>query len=595
MTDAALSKISPVDLPAVLDEVVAGGDVDAGDKIYKKLYKKLMETLVKDSGNIRGLMSQAIVPRLIRKMAKISPKEKRTDESLLKAELLKADEDVTPDYPYARTQIIEVWAKLQKGEGPSLYKIFKDPLLATAVVITNALMGENARNLNTQGKREKFSKGVNKIQDVILRNMIQNEEGVIPMIGDKTLPAEGVEKGWKKKKKERSAFGFGENPNPEVAAILNPGLVMNRVEQKQYHKELATLARLISPKESKNLLIRSVKDAFVKVGFEIDGNEVTKDVLESVSILTKTDGVEPELVESLIVDVTEIEEARGQTVIGGLKASLETAGKTIETLNRHIVTARNEYDENVKKIKELELENKDRGTEMKEFKDERKEAQQREIQYQKTIANLNEQLLLSGIEEDDEDEVKEEEEAKTDYDTEAMNFLIRYLGVKEDIFKFTRNWMELYALKPTHAFFDEYRKDFKKPPKSKIIQTLGLSKLIAGQEYVSVRKSPLFIQSTKKPVKFTHKDMITNWPKVEHQPTQDDLIVVNATLSKGAQGIVENIKVALEQHKKALLSSTEIVTQAFPVRHAGFDSIPSTTESRRRRRRNKKDERVLIW
>ncbi len=584
MTDADVITMSAADIKAVLNEVVPGGDAEAAQKIYGESYRELMETLRKDDeGNIRGLMSQAIVPRLIRQMAKI-PQKKRTIESELKDELtLEADRDITPDYPYARTQIIEVWAKIKTGKDLNLYEIFKDPLLVTAVEMTNTLMGEKARELNTQIKRKEFSLGVNKIQDVILRNMIQDEQGVIPMIGDTTSSNE-----------EGSAFGFGENPNPEVAAILNRGLVMDGADQKQYHKELATLAKLISPKEQNNLVIRSVKDAFVKVGFEIDKDELTEDIQVSKDILTGI--VDPdtlEIVENLIEDVAGIEEAKGQTVIGGLKASLETAGETIEKLKKHIRTARKEFDEDVIKIKELELENEERGTALKEFKKERKEAQQREKQYKKIIADLNEQLLLSGIK-----EKEEEEEAPTDYNTEAMLFLIGYLGVSDNLFKFTKNWMELYALKQDHKMFSVYREDFKKkPPKSKAILTLGLSKLIAGQEYVSVRKSPKFNPPPKKkPVKITHKDMIAIWPDVDHRPTREDLIVVkvNAKLTDEAKNIVENFKEALRKHKQDLLSSTKIVTQPFPTRHAGFDNISSTTESRRRRR-NKKDERVLIW
>lgn len=602
MTDTTISKMSDPDLLTVLKKVST--NVNQKDDVLKKIYldeyNTLMGLLGKNKQNIRGLMSQAIVPRLVQKMAKISKGDKQTKEAL-KTELTKYISNATSDYPYARTQIIEVVTKLRNKEKDLIFK-FNDPLLVTAVRITNALMKNGKMKFIKPTDRQAFSSGVNQIKDLIVRHIILAKAGVIPMVGDATMPDTKAERQAAKADSKIRALGLGENPNPEVAAILNPGLVMEGDEQKQYHRDLAMLAELISPKEPKNLTHRSVGDAFKNAGFEYDAEVTAGEVKNSTNTILQGYGGDDSagLEEDLNVLVEDVEKGVGvkQTAtIKALRLKLNTANEELEEAQAF-------SEEMAKQVRTLEKEKKQLKTELSETKS-AAAAQQ--------IAELNKQII-------EKDEIIAEleskapvvEKPKVDFANRARVFLIEYLGVKENIFEFTKKWMELYALKPKNKIFTPYQTGIDIKRGDDVLR-IGLSSLITGNEIVGIRRqSKAYLEpeekvgrrSTKPNVILTHDELITYWKakKPEGDAPVDteedhDLIILKPSFGIEGEKLIEEIKLALGENITSSLSTTQSFSFYQPRLNNNNTSTttPTTTTRRRRRQRNRTDERVLMW
>ncbi len=550
---------------------------------YKQPQDDLVQILI-DHADASSLMSQIVVPRLIRRISTIPEEKRKTmDLTFLWKELygkLEKEGDLNEDYPYTQTQIIEAFLGIQEDSKNSLKTSWKyvtefgDPLLVTSVIIANNLTDDSKGKLNDPEWVGKFSKGVNLIQDIIIRHMIYAKTKVIPLVGDRTVPTTEKGKDISDEVKKTRALGLGKNPTPEMAAILNPGLAMGEKEQKQYHRELVMLSELITPE--RNLWHRSVKDAFENAGFAVSSAEVGDEAERGKDALSK------------IIEKT------------GDKELFEQ----FQALQRDLASQKTSYEEKIRKLEksleEVQTESNARGNRIKELLLEKKNMVTDLEDLTTKVGDLRQELSKAEA-------PSEEPEVVVDFASRARVFLIEYLGVKNNIFEFTKGWMELYALEPKNKIFKSYQKGIDINQADDVLR-IGLSSLITGNEVIGVRRqSKAYLEpekkagrrSTKPNVILTHTELITLWkakkPKADAPVDTEkdrDLIILKPKLGSEGEKLAEKIKSILENK----------ISSSFPLYRPQLNSNDITTTTtvvsstrRRIRQRNRTDERVLMW
>ncbi len=604
-----------VDVDDWLDKVLTNVPTGPGDRNgtkLKKAYNEVYTALVKalDDKNLSGLMSQAVVPRLIRRMANI-PKIQRVTTDNLKTVLEGNPEDnISVDYPYSRTQIMETYTRIQNDDvfvlGPIMENPIRygDPLLgAAALIIDKTVPLSQGEFLGDSDRIQEFSMRVNLIQDVIVRHLIFSQAHLVPLVGDATLPVD--EDDWEEAKKDskKRALGLGENPNPEMAAILNPGLVMGDKEQEEYHRELVMLSSLISPGTAS--FDKSIGDAFKYAGFERSEAEVAEEVKDGQEaikkIVKKTKVVPSELVAAVNADQ---------------QAQLEEVTKQAEELEIEKESLESELDEANEKLEEQQKTLSDLTDKMIIEEASTASALAQVLEAKLELETLHEAFreLKAG-----KGAPEPKLEKTVDYTRLAHDFLISHLGVDQEIIELTEKWMELYALQPTHVLFTKYLNAYKNTrdaairlakattdaqkgviktaltKKTKSVRTYAISSLMAGHEEIGVRRPKFY--NPKKNVVLSHTDMIKMWAEADDiedddKPEEADLVTLTAHLGKEGRALIEKMDTALAKIKNISSSITESPnTLFFP------DSVINAPTERRRRhkQKNRTDKRVLRW
>ena len=556
-----------------------GGDGKKLKKAYQEIYTTLVKTLKDKTADLSGLMSQAVVPRLIRRMANIPKNQRSTIENLRNVLVGNPEDNISADYPYSRTQIMETYTRIQDDGVYQLKSImqnpirFGNPLMGAAALIADKMVPlEEDVLLGNSDRIQKFSMRVNLIQDVIVRHLIFGQVFAVPLVGDATLPATTEARRVAKADSKKRALGLGENPNPEMAAMLNPGLVMDPKDQREYLKELGMLAELISPEEAS--YNKSARDAFKNAGFAFSKEDLTKEV------------------------------KRGKK---GAADEIDRTGSVSKTT--------------------YEASSADREEELKEAQDFSKEMTRQATELQRELDAANEKLqqqdaafrkqtnILKKLQAGKGAPPEPKLEKTVDYTRLAHAFLIAHLGVDQEIIELTEKWMKLYALEPTHVLFKKYldiytdtrdaaiklgkatddaQKDVIKAALTKRtnqVRTYGISSLMVGHEEIGVRRLKFY--NPKKNVVLTHTKMIKIWAKEasinkNDRPNEADLLILTAHLGPAGQKLIKKMNAAL----------TEIISSSIPESSNTlfFSNNTEPTERRRRRRqKNRTDEQVLMW
>ncbi len=528
------------------------GDEEELGTAYKKIYNTLVKKLEDKTSDLPGLMSQAVVPRLIRRMANI-PKIQRSDIANLRAMLVGNPEDnISADYPYSRTQIMDAYTRIQDEVVMSLRRILKDPiefgnpLLGTAVLIADKTVPAERREvfLGDSDRIQEFSMRVNLIQDVIVRHLIFGQSRLVPLVGDETLPATEKKRDKAKKDLKKRALGLGKNPNPEMAAILNPGLVMDQEDQKKYLKELGILAELISPEEA--TYNKSVLDAFQNAGFAFSQADLNEEVKRGEK--------------GAIDEIKETGSVSGPTYLAG-------------SADRDALEAAQAFNEEMaRQVRELETEKESLQLELKKAD---KKLKKREEAFREQAAMLKKLQAGKGP------PAEPKLEKTVDYNLMALEYLVGYMGLDAKIPGLVAKTYEL----------NDVSSDPKESIKKEIDTMLG--DLIQGNEKLMIRRkntdkgtyaAPR--KGTKLIVKvLTHEDAINAWRstlKKSAKPELTDLIYVRALVDKKkAEKLTEKLDKALRKAKT--VSSSINYT------------IERTQHKNGRKKIRKDTEKVLLW
>ena len=610
MTDTQNKEMIRINLVKILKELLNDeGTVDISMvKNYTDTYDNLVNEL-RDNETLRGLMSQAMVPRLIRRMEKISDKDRENMTAATLSGLLvkEHEEDINEDYPYSKTRIIETLVGFQGDDEPDLNNILSDPLLVTAVVIANKMVEKDLSNADWI---KVFSKAVNQIQDAIIRQIIAAKVQVVPLVGDLTFPDKTKAGELTQNVKNKRAFGLGENPNPEMAAMLNPALGMTDAQQEGYYKELLMLSELISPKDKTST--QNLENAFKYAGFKVgevestepkqgsgDGDDELSGDDQIIDEVGEVDEVDTDVSQELKITKEQWEQAQKEIKdaaerIEKLEFDLnaeetreEEAQTKVLTLNKRVLQLETEATQSKKTVEDLN----------KQVVHLQNTVKTRE----ETIEKLEERLRLLPETDEEEEEEEDDEEEKTpkDYKGLATAFLIQYLGVPDNIVKLTKDWIEFYADNSTDPIFTNYISVLKgddddddddddEPTLEEVLHA-GLSSLIVTHEKIGVMRPPSYNEVAE--VTLDHNKILELWEAaigIDDKPKKGDLVIQKAALGPKGKEMAKNIK--------ALLSAK--IESSLPKQQPRLtQQINTSTERRRSRqkRNSRKDERVLIW
>ncbi len=620
--------------------------------IYMGPYNLLIESLGKDK-KLRGLMSQAVVPDLIQKMAKISKKKKEEitldylSYELVSRKILTKDAPPQADYPYSQTRILEMLVGIREGvKDDANLKKFEDPLLMVAIRIGNNMIGDDEVKLEDPNWVQNFSKAVNQIQDVIVRHMIYARANLIPLMGDDSIPTTPVEaSSLSPAVKETRALGLGENPNPEMAAILNPALVMSKEKRGRYLRELELLSSLISPQQENNIDInwdKKLKGVFGYAGFEFseaeDGPVVRDDdfgggdVDDDESAYQSPRGDKPPTLEEINQELfDEIQSLRRKMLqdeteslaawarVGVLKSKAVESEEKILQMQMQILG----LDEAAIKLEttkaELEIqlarEKKEHEAALTKCVDTREEIQK----FNATIvANLNDQIRILNAEKENLKKhvtllqttasgtpgtakpapaEKKKEELKTDYNLKALEYLIDYLGLDAKIPPLVAQWFELDDLTTKS---DNIRANI----------NIDLSNLIHGRESLTIRREiktedehdyetptdedyePIVIPLKHVAVIEAWRNLLSKEKNEEVKPTATDLIYVNVAINpENADALKKELDVKISAARKEP-SGSNISTIDYTKK---LKAYPNNLVHRRKQNRRGAGDRVLVW
>ncbi len=569
----------------VLTDVInksGGGDgkklKGAYSEIYKGLVAKLKDELKNEKPTkLSGLMSQAVVPRLIRRMANISKNERGTTKDLRSVLVNKpVDNIISADKPYPRTQIIETFVRIQEADNINLGKILKDPigfgnpLLAAAVLIAHMAVPEGKIDLEKPAWIQKLCLRVNLIQDVIVRHLIFAGALVVPLVGDATMPTTPEARDIANANLENRALGLGENPNPEVAAILNPALVMGETAQKEYSRELGMLTELISPP---GVLYNSAA-AFENEGFAFSKADLPK---------TGKDG------DGGLPSQDEEKEA--------LQIKLNAANKKLETQKQQLQQMQKTFSDLEEKLTEAV--------------ESTKEATGKSLARDEEFEKLKEEFMLLTATLMASEAVKGTPEPKLEtivnYNLMGLEYLMSYLGVDIKIPDLVANRYELDALTTTKEEDNPINKEI----------DIMLGDLIQGNERLTIRRKNEKKRTYAIPKEedrrtyvvksLRHDEAIIAWRgflgdtiKDDNKPKSGDLIYVRALVDATKYRVVkEKLDADLEQARAAAAAKKKETKLDIPSDSNSNSSISykiERTQHRRRRRRNQTEtERVLLW
>lgn len=618
----------------ILEGITITNNTDTLVKIYMEPYNLLVKRLDEEK-ELRGLMSQAVVPDLIQKMAKISKKNKNeiTLDHLYN-QLTNPTKDNPPqaDYPYSRTRILEMLVEIHgNSEEVILSSLpsslpppppppkanlakFKDPLLGAAVRIADNMAkgGKVKLELGNPEWVQKFSTAVNQIQDVIVRHMIFAREHLIPLMGDDSIPTPEVALLLSKDVKETRALGLGENPNPEMAAILNPALVMSKEERGRYLRELGLLSSLISPQQDIDW-DKKLKGVFGYAGFEFsegdggavddgdgeiggDDGDVDDSPLrtprsrpgspmeEDPVLLNEIKNLEAQLAKEKIDHDAALAEciSRKEEILI-LQAETD---KTILFLKEKIETVKTEAKDLTAKVPQLNQAIIDLGTKNKTLTDE--------------VAQL--QLLLTT----ESGTLGTSKKKEVNYKLKALNHLISYLGVDPKLPQIITTMLEINALSGLDA--EQSKNEINK----KLIEWIrGTERLTVLRKNKTTNNYavPMTDDGSAYVAMLFHAEIITAWkaakPETTGLPDETDLFFVKMHLGKEGNKIKTDLEAELEKKKKDLAEELEKKKQKLAlgigsnISTAGYTkklkTYPNNLVHRKKQNRRGAGDRVLVW
>ena len=596
MAETVLINIVEPGLANILKDIIT--DTDTLVETYLEPYNLLVKDL-SENEEVPGLMSQAVVPDLIQKMAKISKENKNNEITLeyLYNQLTSPTKDNPPqaDYPYSQTRILEMLVEIHGNpkDIPTPPKAnltkFKDPLLAAAVRIADNMTTGNEANLGNTKWVRKFSTIVNQIQDVIVRHMIFAEVHLIPLMGDDSIPIPEIASVLSKDAKETRALGLGENPNPEMAAILNPALVMSKEERGRYLRELGLLSSLISPQQDIDW-DKKLKGVFSNAVFEFseaeggavgDGDVLDfggRDDLLDDDPRKKPSSAElenAELVQEIVsLKMQLADNLAARAKVGELEANALKYKERILQMEMQIVG----LDEAAIKL----------GTTNTELKNKVSALEQQQKQQSGTPSTAK--------------PAPAEKKVEVDYTLAALTYLISYLGVEDQIPLLVTKWLEINALDKLSE------KDSKKKIRDE------LSGLIQGNERLMIlrkRNKAYIIPFSGKgkernyTAALSHKEIIEAWAAaaldqknklaIKGLPLKADLVFMKMQLKDGKQ-LNDNLAEILKNKKLASGSGSNILTPT-TIDYTKKMKAYSNNNNGLRRKQNRRGagDRVLVW
>ncbi len=393
-------------------------------KVYSEIINELAELLAANE-TMRSAMSQAIIPGLVRRMddRRYSPKDP-SDHGELWDLLMRESEDISPDYPYPSTRVVE--AALGYVGGFELETMIleeggtNDPLLVSAVTIAmnQRVYGRIFReNRGDRAWSKRFSVAVNYIQDALLRDVIARHPRTVSVVGDVTVPG-SVDAG----DPITRFVGGGENPHPEVTAMLNPTLMMTTEQQQDRRLRMKLLQALISPPdrmvEGEPVVYQhSIDDVFGNQGIQASSEEQD---LETQAALEDVDQEASDLQSSIDLGLSsppdtladwEAEQEKLSGQFSALKGKLDEAKRDAKGFSDNI-------------------------------KAEAAKWQRERAELERQITRLNADLAKARRGEP----IVAAPRAARDYGKESLGILADAMGWDADLIGFAKRWVELYYL-----------------------------------------------------------------------------------------------------------------------------------------------------
>ena len=420
-------------------------------EVYSDIMSKLAKLLAENE-TMRLWMSQAIIPGLVRRMddRRHPPKDPSSPDELWDL-LMRESSDISPDYPYPSTRVVE--AALGYDTDSDLKTMIldvegtNDPLLVSAVTIAmSPRVYGKAFVLKRKDRAwsKLFSEAVNYIQDALLRDIIAR----------RLVSVVGVTVGGSVDDPTKHFVGGGENPYPEMAAMLNPTLVMTPEQQQGRRLRMKLLETLISPPGEMVggeavVYLHSVNDVFGNQGIQASAGE---QALETEAALQGA-GQEASGVQSILRH----SEANPPATLGECEAQQQELSRKFSALNAELDEARRDAE---KTSEIIEVEKKKWGGEKATLKrqitrldaelSKARRGASETIEAEKDKWERERAELKSRITRLDAD-LEEARRGKPivaarDYGKESLGILATAMGWDADLIGFAKRWVELYHL-----------------------------------------------------------------------------------------------------------------------------------------------------